>query len=277
MDSVLLNHIDSIENKLLAEFNATTAAGHPLHKGTPREIFIKDFLKNHIGQNLAIGAGEIIDCNSKIKEKRNQFDIVIYKNNFPKLHFASDINAFLIESVIATIEVKSMLNKAGLKRAIVASINSKKLTRNTQASFTAGFIPPSITNLLVAYDGPKEMSKILTWMDEIYKELGLNDNRKYATDKERAQIPSLSIDGIIILKKGVIFFDNMPMSFRNEQNINEQNKSRVDWIHFDSENGNLLVLFLIIIQITQNIAGIWLNVMPYIKEFRTNATRSHFI
>lgn len=277
MNSVLLNHLDGIENKLLAEFNATKTAAHPVNKGTPREIFIKDFLKNHIGQNVAIGTGEIIDCDSTISEMRNQFDIIIYKDNFPKLHFASDINAFLIESVIATIEVKSKLDKSGLKQAIIAAINSKKLTRNTQTSFTAGFIPPSVTNLLVAYDGPKETLTVLKWMDEIYKELGLKDDRKYGTDEERTKTPSLSLDGIIILKKGFIYFDNMPMSFRNDKEINENNKSQIDWIHSDTENGNLLILFLVIIQMTQNITGTWLNAIPYIKEFRTNARRANFV
>ena len=63
-----------------------------MHKGTPRESFIKEFLENHLAESLAIGQGEVISSESEAGEPRNQFDIVLYKRHFPKLTFGGGIN-----------------------------------------------------------------------------------------------------------------------------------------------------------------------------------------
>jgi len=101
--------MDAVENHLVQISRIPANAGHTLHRGTPREAFIKEFLENHLSANVAIGTGEIIDANSQPRAPRNQFDIVIYKNNYPKLDFGGGINGFMIESVVATIEVKRFL------------------------------------------------------------------------------------------------------------------------------------------------------------------------
>jgi hypothetical protein len=76
---MLKAHLDAIEDSLVSKARISANSGHPTHKGTPREIFIKEFLQLHLPENCAIGSGEIIDCNSKPNEPRNQHDIVIYK------------------------------------------------------------------------------------------------------------------------------------------------------------------------------------------------------
>ena len=106
---MLKSHIDTMENHLLAISQIPANAGHPLHKGTPREAFIKEFLASHLGEGVAIGTGEIIDANSGPNERRNQIDIVIHKRDYPKLDFGGGISGFLVESVVAIIEVKSTL------------------------------------------------------------------------------------------------------------------------------------------------------------------------
>jgi hypothetical protein len=52
---MLKSHMDAIENKLLAESKIPDNSGHTIHKGTPREIFIRDFLKDHLSERVAIG------------------------------------------------------------------------------------------------------------------------------------------------------------------------------------------------------------------------------
>ena len=84
---MLKSHIDAMENHLLAISQVPEHSGHSLHKGTPREAFIKEFLVGHLGEHVAIGTGEIIDANSTPGESRNQIDIVIYKRSYPKLDF----------------------------------------------------------------------------------------------------------------------------------------------------------------------------------------------
>ena len=81
---MLKSHMDAREAALVAISKVPSNAGHSLHKGTPREAFIKEFLANHLPSNVDIGTGEIIDANSQANQSRNQFDIVIYKRNYPK-------------------------------------------------------------------------------------------------------------------------------------------------------------------------------------------------
>ncbi len=80
---LLKAHMDSVEDHLLAVSRVPANSGHSLHKATPREAFIREYLENHLSQNLAIGTGEIVDATSQPGEARNQIDIVLYRRNYP--------------------------------------------------------------------------------------------------------------------------------------------------------------------------------------------------
>lgn len=148
---MLKSHMDAVENSLISISQIPANAGHTLHRGTPREAFIKEFLEGHLSANVAIGTGEIIDADSQPRAQRNQFDIVIYKNNHPKLDFGGGINGFMIESAIATIEVKSLLDQSAIDQSVKAAHVVKSLTPNINTSFTTDWIPPRILNFVVAY------------------------------------------------------------------------------------------------------------------------------
>jgi len=180
--------MDAKENALVAISKVPANAGHSLHKGTPREAFIKEFLEDHLPENVAIGTGEIIDSNSSPNVQRNQFDIVIYKKNYPKLDFGGGIGGFLIESVVATIEVKSTLDKPGLEQSIKAAKNSKNLNPNIITSFHSGYIPPKILNYVVAYDGPVNMSTVYGWIPQIHQMLGITINNLPNDEQQRIKI-----------------------------------------------------------------------------------------
>ena len=74
---MLKSHMDAIEDHLVSISKIPANSGHTLHKGTPREAFIKEYLEGHLSPNVAIGTGEIIDAASQPGAARNQFDIVI--------------------------------------------------------------------------------------------------------------------------------------------------------------------------------------------------------
>src|SRR5438552_3739809 len=104
---MLKSHLEAVERQILATSKIPANSGHTLHKGTPRESFVKEFLEGHLSERIAVGTGEIIDADSKPNEHRPQVDIVLYKRDYPRIHFGGGIHGFLVESVIATIEVKS--------------------------------------------------------------------------------------------------------------------------------------------------------------------------
>lgn len=255
----------AIENNLVAQSQIQNSAGHSLHKGTPRETFIREFLISHLPENVAIGSGEIIDANSQPGGSRNQFDIVIYKKNYPKLDFGGNVSGFLIESVIATIEVKSTLTSADLEQAIGAAQKAKNLKTNTINSFHSGYIPPKILNYVVAYKGPANIETAYNWIQPIQTKLGITSPSLPQDQENRLKTPSSSIDGIFILNSGFIYFDNTHIGFANSSTRNSNPNGK--WIYVDIQTGSLLFLFLLLQSATANIEGKWLDTTAYLTSF----------
>ena len=261
---MLKHHMDANEAHLLSISEIPANAGHSLHKGTPREAFIKEFLENHLPSNVAIGTGEIIDANSRPNEQRNQFDIVIYKRSYPKLDFGGGISGFLVESVLATIEVKSSLTKKEFGFAARAAHNCKSLTSNVSTGFQVGYIPPAVINIIVAYDGPSQMQTVHGWIPEKYDEFGISDT-KIRHEHLRLKTPASAVDAVFVLGKGLLYFDNLPMGF-----VKSEVRSKhpdINWVFNNSSTGNLLFLFMLIQNAAQSIDGRLLNPAPYLSEY----------
>ncbi|MDR1090170.1 MAG: hypothetical protein LBL79_03765 [Prevotella sp.] len=254
---LLKSHMDAIENQLIATSQIPANAGHTLHRGTPRESFIKQYLEGHIGSNVAIGTGEIIDANSQPRDSRNQFDIVIYKKNYPKLDFGGGISGFLIESVIATIEVKSLLDQSAIDQSVRAANNVKQLTPHIIHSISIGWIPPKVMNFVIAYSGPAQMSTVHGWILNSHNTL--NIPLPSWTHQNKTTIPGTALDGVFVLNKGFVKLDNTPLNL---------NPNGVNGIHTiaDCQNGSLLMFFLYLQTACDNLIGSWLNPIPYVAN-----------
>jgi hypothetical protein len=268
---MLKAHINAVESHLLSISKIPANTGHTLHKGTPREAFIREFLQSHLSERVAIGTGEIIDAKSQPGEARHQLDIVIYKRDYPKLDFGGGINGFLAESVVATIEVKSILDKDAMRQSIVAAYNTKKLQQNLVTSFSTGYLPPSILNYVVAYDGPANIETIYKWIPEIHAEQGISIPNLDPDPNVRVSTSSPSIDGVFLLGKGFVYFDNVPSSFSNPDVWKQQ--PNIHWVFGDSPGGNLLLLFIFLTQATSGISGAWLDPIPYLHSFSVQNIR----
>lgn len=217
-----------------------------------------------MAENVAISTGELIDAEAQPNQGRNQFDIVVYKKNYPKLEFGGGISAFLIESVAATIEVKSTLTSVELEKAIEAAHRAKSLNPNFVSAFSSGHVPPRVLNFVVAYDGPANMSTVKGWIDTAHQNLGINVPSLPVDQGDRTATPSPSIDGVFVLKKGFIYFDNVPQSFTNPL---RSTMSASKWVVGDTQTGNLLLLFVFLNNATSNVEGRWLNATPYLSTF----------
>lgn len=268
---MLKSHIDAVEASLLVISRIPANSGHSLHKGTPREAFIKEFLIAHLPETVAIGSGEIIDSESQPREQRNQYDIVIYNKSYPKLDFGGGVSGFLIESVIATVEVKSTLTKKDLQQAIGAARNAKALSPHFVTAFQAGYVPPKVLNYVVAYDGPANIETVQGWLHEIHSDIGVVAFDLPPGD-ERLNQPSPSVDGIFVLGKGFSYFDNVPNGFNTPES--RAGQPSVKWIHANSTSGNLLLQFLFLQSATANISGRWLNPIPYLSSFHVPGLRA---
>jgi len=262
---MLTAHMNAVEDHLLAISKIPANSGHSLHKGTPREAFIREFLESHLNSTVAIGTGEIIDFQSQPGGKRNQFDIVIYKRNYPRLDFGGGVNGFLAESVVATIEVKTTLDKPGIEQAVRAARNAKELKKNEVTSFSSGYIPPSILSFVVAYDGPAKMETVHTWIKEIYQSEGLAEPDMPA-EGDRSRIAGPAIEGVFVLGKGFLNFDNAPYGFVQPEL--RKAHPQVKWAIANTERGSLLSLFLLLTVATSSLQGAWLNPLPYLEKFK---------
>jgi hypothetical protein len=258
--------MDAREQALVAISKIPANSGHSLHKGTPREAFIKEFLLGHLPESVAIGTGEIIDSNSAPGGKRNQFDLVIYRKNYPKLDFGGGVSGFLVESVVATVEVKSTITQAELEAAVRAAHNSKSLVPNVTSSFSTGWIPPKVLNYVVAYDGPANMLTAYGWLPQIYANLEIQSPPLPADEAQRLRTAAPAIDGLFVLNRGFMYFDNVPVGFASA--AGRQQNSNLRWLIADSTSGNLLLFFLLLQSATANLEGKWLNPVPYLSSFR---------
>lgn len=92
--------------------------------GSAREHFVKEILANFLPKSVVVGSGEITDG----RQRSGQQDVIVYRAEFPVLSGFSSVNTYMIEGVIATIEVKSDLSTGspnGLYSALqnVATVN----------------------------------------------------------------------------------------------------------------------------------------------------------
>lgn len=261
---MLRAHLDAVEAHLLQISQIPANAGHTLHRGTPREAFIKEFLTGHLSANLAVGSGEIIDANSLPRQPRNQFDIVIYNPNYPRISLGGNIHAFLAESVIATIEVKSLLTREELNTSVQNAGRAKALQRHLRMPMSSGYVPPGILSFVVAYDGPAQMATVHNWLRQIERDHGLNTAPLPNTRDERAKVLSQSVEGVFLLGRGCVVFDNAPVSLSTDDIIRQ-------WPHFKhlviaGTNGNLLWFFLLLTYAGANWAAQWADLLPYLSR-----------
>lgn len=260
---MLKDHMDAVENVLVALTQIQANAGHPIHKGTPRELFIREFLGEHLPSSVDIGTGEIIDSNSTPGGARNQFDIVLYKKNYSKLHFGGGIFGFLVESVIATIEVKSTLDEKGVEQSVKAAHYVKSLSPSINNAMQIGWVPPKPLSFIVAYDGPASMATANQWIN--------NAHRKHTipfpvwNQENRTNTAGTALDGLFVLRRGCIKLDNTPLTLVNPEIKNQQPFTS---LLIDSPSNNLLMFFLILQEACNNLNATWLNPNPYLLNIK---------
>ncbi len=226
---MISSHINAVEKVLIAQSGIADNAGHPNLRGGPREWFIRGFLSDHLPQALEIGQGEIIDRNSRPGppkiEYRNQEDIVIYRKDFPRITYSPNDSAFLAEGVIATLEIKSVLNQSQLEQSCYKAATCKGLDRSPlQGIF--GDPPTNIFSYLIAFDSSAQMDTTASWLPKIAQGMTASS--------------SDMLDIIVVLGQGVIW---------HKQAFDPAVPALVPatserWAFSQQSQGNLLMLFM---------------------------------
>lgn len=146
-----------ITNLIAAQAEVADGTEHASTTGIIREEIIKRFLKPHLPKFLGVRSGVIIDS---MGNRSKQQDCIIFDTRLPLIDVGSENHALMLaESVVATIEVKSILNSDALRKTLESIVSTKKLMRTGQQFYEKGGISvqmPTVQPILTyifAYDG----------------------------------------------------------------------------------------------------------------------------
>ena len=115
--SLIQVHFERVARRLKAEGAAAQSFDHGTNRGQIREAFVRELLSNSTSPLTGIGTGEIIHADSSLHEGRNQIDVVVHSNRYPKISLAAGIDLFFGETVSSFVEIKSRLTKAHIRSA----------------------------------------------------------------------------------------------------------------------------------------------------------------
>lgn len=125
---MFIYNLEDIAKKLKIDFDGVTKQiEHNGVKGSAREDLLKEYLRNLLPNKYSISSGIIIDYN---QTQSKQQDFIIHDAlNCPSF-FKTNSNTILpIESVYATIEIKSTLNYDTLKQCVENIESVRKLNK----------------------------------------------------------------------------------------------------------------------------------------------------
>jgi hypothetical protein len=266
-------HFDAVERALVAMKDISANAGHSLHIGTPREWLLRNFLAQHLPSTFEVGTGEIISADSKCGDDRNQFDLVIHRRDHPLLSYGGGITAYFIESVAATIEVKSRLTYEEFKNASIAARKVKQLKKALLpgTAYVSADPLPSPVSYLIAYDGPGRFDRVYKWIEKLRKEDGFPKEPLPAEGRQRAKVQWPGVDAVFVLGKGYIYHDSTPFSWVPEEA--RKKNPYITWLwtrKMDAKplanESNLLFFFLLLSTMIADPANPRIDVSGYIRE-----------
>ena len=113
-NKTIADWFDQLESVLQAEAELSGLLSHGSTIGQAREFLVSRVLSTFLPAGVHIGSGKIIDSQGN---ESKQIDIIIYDPRFPLMKVEGG-GLYFVEGVLATIEVKSTINKAELKTSL---------------------------------------------------------------------------------------------------------------------------------------------------------------
>ncbi|MEI8601716.1 hypothetical protein P4S55_12725 [Shewanella sp. PP-Sp27a-2] len=130
MGSVIKDIMHSLNESVLSELKLSKSITHSGESGRAREKIIINFLKRILPSKYKVDTGFVIDAVGGISK---QIDVVIYRDSYHSVLEIGEVKYFMVESVVAVIEVKaSIKDKATLKQALHNIKSVKELDRSNR-------------------------------------------------------------------------------------------------------------------------------------------------
>ena len=161
---------------LLAKYKQSASITHSGGKGTVRENFFEDLLKDYLPKRYAVGSGEVITPENRVS---GQLDIVIYDSfECPKLFTDESHSTFPLESVYGAISVKSNLESGDLESGYSNIGTLKKILlkgkvrhKNRFSSGWGANNPVPVTGIF-AYNSKRSLEAIAEQVRDLDRNLG---------------------------------------------------------------------------------------------------------
>ena len=246
---MFIYNLQEMAKALQSEYNSISSKiEHSGIKGTMREDKLKEYIKKLLPIKYTIASGCIVDSN---ENQSRQQDFIIYDNfNSPVFALTEKEQIIPIESVYATIEVKSTLTIDELDKSIkhIESVhNLEKSNCCTSVLFTSVYDAP--LSMIFAYTSN-------TSLDNIVKNLDVFNNKV---------LPKNRVSIICVLDKGLIFPVNKFGFDKIELNPNENS---LYVVHEDIVENNLYLFYLLLMTGLNNLILPPVNLMEYAKKIK---------
>lgn len=169
--SVLINNINSIAKRLQSvKEDQTSSIEHNLMKGMMRESALKDALRDLVPQKYEFGSGIIVDAHGS---QSLQQDFILYDAFSSPSFLTTEKDVVLpVESVYATVEVKSNLNTRDLRAAVK---NFKSIQELEINAIKHSYLPVTGNNKIMgcvfAYSSDISLSTLTNNLVEMNKDI----------------------------------------------------------------------------------------------------------
>lgn len=196
--SIVINNIEVIAKKLKAEFDIqTSSVEHNLLKGTMREDSLKEALRDIIPIKYEFGSGILVDAKGT---QSKQQDFILYDAFSSPAFLRKQKDLVLpIESVYATIEVKSTLTNAELEKAVKNFQSAMELEKNTIKSFLPITGNNSIMGLVFAYTSNTSLDSLTNKLVELNSEIAIRHRIGCVCVLDKGNIVNVQRDDLGIL------------------------------------------------------------------------------
>jgi hypothetical protein len=127
---VPLTILRALADETLRRLKLAGEIEHPGESGRAREQILMAFIQQLIPSSFGVSTGFVVDA---LGGKSKQIDVVVYRTDFAPVFQIGGVKHFLIESVVAVLEVKAAIDShADLTRALDNIASVKALDRSNR-------------------------------------------------------------------------------------------------------------------------------------------------
>lgn len=115
--------IRSFHNEVVQQLSVAPVISHRGESGRAREGIIRKYLERFVPSGFSIDTGIVVDSRGGISR---QIDIIIHRNDYHPTFEVGGVKHFMVESVVAVIENKAVIDSRADLRDALANVRSVK-------------------------------------------------------------------------------------------------------------------------------------------------------